>query len=134
MAPYYESDFWEKIFQKKSEITVFSLFNCTITLLITMPTIKHGSIVNITDFCSWIFLKFGGGADCRMKNKVITLQVVPCPFCNGDQNTKFQNDLITNILWQKVINTTSICSQIFRLLSAFFHFFLKHVIFFGKNS
>ena len=29
---------------------------------------------------------------------VILLKVVPCPFRNGDQNPKFQNGLITNIL------------------------------------
>ena len=38
------------------------------TLFITMPSIKHGSIVNKTDFCSRNSLKFAGTADFRRKN------------------------------------------------------------------
>ena len=48
----------------------FSLFFHTKTLLITMPTIKHGSIVNKTDFCSRNFLKIAGTADFRRKNGI----------------------------------------------------------------
>ena len=47
-----------------------SLFFHTKTLLIAMPTIKHGSIVNKTDFCSRNFLKIAGTADFRRKNGI----------------------------------------------------------------
>ena len=47
-----------------------SLFFHAKTLLITMPTIKHGSIVNKTDFWSRNFLKIAGTADFRRKNGI----------------------------------------------------------------
>ena len=50
----------------------FHIFRCfyTKTLLITIPTIKHGSIVNKTDFWSRNFLKIVGTADFRRKNGI----------------------------------------------------------------
>ena len=80
-----ESDFGQNFFPAENagnmpEIAVFadfhrtfyliSLFFHTKTLLITMSTIKHGSIVNKTDFCSWNFLKIAGTADFRRKNGI----------------------------------------------------------------
>ena len=47
-----------------------SLFFHLKTSLITMPTIKHGSFVNLTDFCSRNFLKIAGTADLRRKNGI----------------------------------------------------------------
>ena len=79
------------IFQKNSfpaenagnmpEIAVFADFHRTFsynislffhrkTLLTTMPTIKHGSIVNKTDFCNRNYLKIAGTADFRRKNGI----------------------------------------------------------------
>ena len=67
-----ESDFWENCFSgRKSQkyagnrrfwrfssdfFLIFLCFFHTKTLLTTMPTIKHGSAVNKTDFWSWNFL------------------------------------------------------------------------------
>ena len=77
-----ESDFWEKFFSgRKCRKSPFlqilfglfpyiSLFFHLKTLLITMPTIKHGSFVNLTDFCSRNFLKIAGTADFRRKNSI----------------------------------------------------------------
>ena len=77
-----EPDFWERIFsgqkcRKSPFLQIFiglfpyiSLFFHTETLLITMPTIKHGSIVNKTDFWSRNFLKIAGTADFRRKNGI----------------------------------------------------------------
>ena len=48
----------------------FVVFSLKKTLLITMPTIKHGSIVNKTDFCSQNSLKIAGTADFRRKNSI----------------------------------------------------------------
>ena len=48
--------------------SLISLFFHTKILFITMPTIKHGSIVNKTDFCSRNSLKIAGTADFRRKN------------------------------------------------------------------
>ena len=48
----------------------FLMFLCFFhrkTLLITMPTIKHESIVNKTDFCCRNSLKIAGTADFRRK-------------------------------------------------------------------
>ena len=47
-----------------------SLFFNTKTLLIAIPTIKNGSIVNKTDFWSRNFLKIVGTADFRWKNGI----------------------------------------------------------------
>ena len=62
------------------EIVVFANFHLTFsnislfflrkTLLTTMPTIKHGSIVNKTDFCSRNYLKIARTADFRRKNSI----------------------------------------------------------------
>ena len=50
----------------------FLIFLCffTQTLLITMPTIKHDSNVNKTDFWTRNFLKIAGTADFRRKNGI----------------------------------------------------------------
>ena len=48
--------------------SLISLFFHTKILFITMPTIKHGSIVNKTDFCSRNSLKIAGTADFRRKS------------------------------------------------------------------
>ena len=50
--------------------SLISLFFHTKTLFITMPTIKHGSIVNKTDFCSQDSLKIAGTADFRRKSGI----------------------------------------------------------------
>ena len=47
-----------------------SLFFHAKTLVITMPTINHGLIVNKTDFWSRNFLKIAGTADFRRKNGI----------------------------------------------------------------
>ena len=62
------------------EIAVFADFHRTFslyfvvfshkTLLMIMPTINHGLIVNKTDFCSRNFLKVAGTADFRRKNGI----------------------------------------------------------------
>ena len=70
--------------------------------------------------------------------RVILLKVVPCPFRNGDQNAKFQNSLITNILWQKLlilsfyINLKSApkftdCFQLFFIFFWSMSFFLEKI-------
>ena len=81
-----ESDFWEKFFfrPKIPEICrkspflqifiglipyIFVVFH-TKTLLITIPTIKNGSIVNKTDFWIRNFLKIAGTADFRRKSGI----------------------------------------------------------------
>ena len=46
-----------------SSLYIYLFFFHTKTLFITMPTIKHGSIVNKTDFCSRNFLKVARTAD-----------------------------------------------------------------------
>ena len=81
-----EPDFWEQFFPAENagnmpEIAVFADFHRTFslyfivffhtkTLFITMPTIKLGSIVNKTGFCSRDFLKIAGTADFRRKNSI----------------------------------------------------------------
>ena len=81
-----ESNFWEKIFSNRKcrkyvgnsrfcrfSSDYFLIFRCffhTKTLLLTVPTIKHGSIVYKTDFCSRNFLKVAGTADFRRKNGI----------------------------------------------------------------
>ena len=51
---------------------IFYSFFHTKTLFITMPTIiKHGSIVNKTDFCSRKCLKIAGTADFRWQNSLL---------------------------------------------------------------
>ena len=78
------SNSWEKLFsswkcRKSPILQIFiklfpyiPLFFHTKTLLITMPTIKHVSIVNKTDFCSRNFLKIAGTAeaDIHWKNGI----------------------------------------------------------------
>ena len=81
-----ESDFWEKIFSGRKcrkyagnrrfyrfSLDCFHILRCffhTKTLLITIPTIKHSSIVNKTDFWSRNFLKIAGTADFCRKNSI----------------------------------------------------------------
>ena len=62
------------------EMAVFADFHRTFFFLyfvvftqtqsITMSTIKHGSTVNLTDFCRRNFLKIAGTADFRRKNGI----------------------------------------------------------------
>ena len=77
-----ESDFLEKFFsgrkcRKPPFFQIFdglspniSLFFQIKTLLITIPTIRHDSIVNNTDFWSRNCLKITGTADFRRKNGI----------------------------------------------------------------
>ena len=82
-----ETGFWEKFFSGgkcwkyagnrrfgRFSSDFFLMFLCFFhrkTLLITMPAIKHGSIVNKTDdFCCQNFLKITGTADFRRKNGI----------------------------------------------------------------
>ena len=77
-----ETNLWEKFFsgrnrRKSPFLQIFiglflnvSLFFHRKTLLITMLTIKHGSIVNKTDFCCRNSLKIAGTADFRRKNSI----------------------------------------------------------------
>ena len=58
-----------------------------------MPTIKHGSIVNKTDFYSRNYLKFAGTADFRQENTVF-LEFLDLYF------TFFHEILHTDAKWQ----------------------------------
>ena len=87
MPTTWPSPIFEKFFFRPNmtEIAVFPDFHWTfsllsvvfshksISLIITMPTIKHGSIVNKTDFCSRNFLKIAGTADFGRKNGISSI-------------------------------------------------------------
>ena len=75
-----ETDFWEKFFSGRkcrkyagnrrfcrfsSDFFIIIRSFHTKTLIIRMPIIEHGSIVNKTDFCSWNSLKIAGTAYFR---------------------------------------------------------------------
>ena len=75
LSPIFEKNFfpaenaWNRCFYRfSSDFFLISLFFHAKTL-ITMPTIKHGSFVNKTDFCSQNFLKVAGTANFRWKKR-----------------------------------------------------------------
>ena len=84
LSPIFENNFFpaEKI-GNMPEIAVFTDFRKTFalyfvvfhaeTLFIAMPTIKHGLIVNKTDFCSRNSLKIAGTFYFRRKNGIFCI-------------------------------------------------------------